>query len=457
MSRAIIEDIVGNVLTENYFIDINVKKNENKINILIKNPMQIEIIETILNQLNGNMYLKLDDNTKISLKNYIFKIEYDDDNTNRYISVISQFIYIGKEYVVDDIINIKSVTICFGDSKIVNLDFSIARILNWNFSSKFKNNDIVFKKNIFEIRFQEHVKKSEIKDTFYSFIELLWIFYGFVPNIKFIQYETENIIINEYFKMVYLYYTSKEFLLNLNKLIDISKLKNLESLISKWDSFKEEHLESFLGIMYAQMKDNKYSDMKLCNVLQSIDGFSQKLFKDKGSEEKAKYIDNIINLLEDSNYKEDIINILKDAKKQSFRERIKELFELENCNLIFYEEKILGNKFINKKNECKVFYKENKFLSKSLNERNRLSHMVKKEDLFSNVERKFYYWKYILLYRMIVIDYLNIEYALDYENYKINLESMHNWLIENKKCDNCIYLKNKQCELFKKGETIWKN
>ena len=257
--------------------------------------------------------------------------------------------------------------------------------------------------------------------------------------------------------MVYLYYTSKEFLLNLNKLIDISKLKNLESLISKWDSFKEEHLESFLGIMYAQMKDNKYSDMKLCNVLQSIDGFSQKLFKDKGSEEKAKYIDNIINLLEDSNYKEDIINILKDAKKQSFRERIKELFELENCNLIFYEEKILGNKFINKKNECKVFYKENKFLSKSLNERNRLSHMVKKEDLFSNVERKFYYWKYILLYRMIVIDYLNIEYALDYENYKINLESMHNWLIENKKCDNCIYLKNKQCELFKKGETIWKN
>ena len=457
MSRAIIEDIVGNVLTENYFIDINVKKNENKINILIKNPMQIEIIETILNQLNGNMYLKLDDNTKISLKNYIFKIEYDDDNTNRYISVISQFIYIGKEYVVDDIINIKSVTICFGDSKIVNLDFSIARILNWNFSSKFKNNDIVFKKNIFEIRFQEHVKKSEIKDTFYSFIELLWIFYGFVPNIKFIQYETENIIINEYFKMVYLYYTSKEFLLNLNKLIDISKLKNLESLISKWDSFKEEHLESFLGIMYAQMKDNKYSDMKLCNVLQSIDGFSQKLFKDKGSEEKAKYIDNIINLLEDSNYKEDIINILKDAKKQSLRERKKELFELENCNLIFYEEKILGNKFINKKNECKVFYKENKFLSKSLNERNRLSHMVKKEDLFSNVERKFYYWKYILLYRMIVIDYLNIEYALDYENYKINLESMHNWLIENKKCDNCIYLKNKQCELFKKGETIWKN
>ena len=457
MSRAIIEDIVGNVLTENYFIDINVKKNENKINIIIKNPMQIEIIETILNQLNGNMYLKLDDNTKISLKNYIFKIEYDDDNTNRYISVISQFIYIGKEYVVDDIINIKSVTICFGDSKIVNLDFSIARILNWNFSSKFKNNDIVFKKNIFEIRFQEHVKKSEIKDTFYSFIELLWIFYGFVPNIKFIQYETENIIINEYFKMVYLYYTSKEFLLNLNKLIDISKLKNLESLISKWDSFKEEHLESFLGIMYAQMKDNKYSDMKLCNVLQSIDGFSQKLFKDKGSEEKAKYIDNIINLLEDSNYKEDITNILKDAKKQSFRERIKELLELESCNLIFYEEKILGNKFINKKNECKVFYKENKFLSKSLNERNRLSHMVKKEDLFSNVERKFYYWKYILLYRMIVIDYLNIEYALDYENYKINLESMHNWLIENKKCDNCIYLKNKQCELFKKGETIWKN
>ena len=150
MSKAIIEDIVGNVLTENYFIDINVKKNENKINIIIKNPMQIEIIETILNQLNGNMYLKLDDNTKISLKNYIFKIEYDDDNTNRYISVISQFIYIGKEYVVDDIINIKSVTICFGDSKIVNLDFSIARILNWNFSSKFKNNDIVFKKNIFE-------------------------------------------------------------------------------------------------------------------------------------------------------------------------------------------------------------------------------------------------------------------------------------------------------------------
>lgn len=457
MSRATIEDIVGNVLAENYIIDINIKKNEKKINIIINDPMQIEIIEAILNQLNGTMYLKIDENTKISLKNYLYRTEYDDDNINRYISVIPQFMYIGKEYVVDNITNIKAITICFGNSKVVDLDFRISRILNWNFSSKFKNNDIVFKKNIFEIKFKKYTTKLEIQDTFYSFIELLWIFYGFVPNIKFIQYDTQDIVIKEYFKMADIYYTTKEFFLDFNRIIDISKIKDWEKLIKSWNKIREEYKESFLGLMVSQMKNNTYIDMRLCNTLQAIDGFSSKFLAGQNDMKKSKYIDSVIRLLKNNDdYKKNIEEVLTNAKTLSFKERIRKMLEYDKDNLIFYEEKLLEETFRNKENKCKVFLKENKFLNKSINERNRLSHMVKKSELFSQIENKYYYWKYILLYRIVLVSKLNIEYAIDKENYRRNLESMHNWLVENKKCNKCKYLKNEQCELFKKEKEYGK-
>jgi len=435
-----------------YIYDIKILNS--KVEILVKNSMT-DFMNYKLGQSNGNVYITLKDSTKISIKNSIYTYEYYNDQYILY-KIKGQFVYVGREYINDDINNIKKIEVNFG-SKIIYED-EIHKRLFPNQTIKYNDFTMLFNGNLLEIKTNNKINKNELQDDFYNFLEILWLIYGFVPKIKYIEYTLDDFKMREYVDLVYKYNSNHEFINNNFKIANIEKINNWEEILEKWNNLKKEYNTLINGLLYSCAESNKYADMQLCNLLQSIDAISGKLFNTDLDVNKVAYIDKVINELPKSNnnYKENLIDVLNDSKNWSFKERIEKFLNLDCYNIFYIENKLFELCKMQKKNpkNCMIFSRKNQMIRRSINERNKFSHMnSNNEKSFDDNIRKYYYFKYLFLCRTILIEKIDFKDAIDSN---MIIEDIKHWTnyfmnIEKDKCKECPYYKDKKCAIIKEG------
>ncbi len=455
MIKGKIKNIESNKTYYDIEFDIEVIENLKRVYLKNINNYPDFFINFMFYHTKGNLYIEEYNENRISLINLTRWSEKDR------ICIKCQCLYIGNKFI-KDISDINEIKVTFGYNLINEADKKIKEILKDKVSFNTDNVYITIDNNIMLMK-GKRLKLINENKLFYSIYELLWIIYGFFPKIKNIEYKSNADSITEYLTLVYVYNSSKEHCLKINKLVDIQKVNNFKDVIEKWEIIKKNKIGSraYLGLLLSQSEDNKYADVQLCNLLQSLDGFTQKLYKEfDKNKEKEEIIDKLIDDLSNystnnENLKENIKNALNNIKEYSFKERLEMLINECEYQELFNIEKNFSTYFDEKKNECEIFLKYNKLLRKSIDHRNYLSHMVDSDCEFNQFEIKLYYWKYLLLYRLSIIKLLKLERLLLIDNIKNNIKETLKWYRNNtNKCNNCKFYSDSKCNIINLGGNV---
>lgn len=254
-----------------------------------------------------------------------------------------------------------------------------------------------------------------------NIFEIIAIIYGSFPKIKLYEFIAGRRKIYKYADQIgYLNSSNGEN----NKLKDFSYLKDFSKIYEQYVALKEiVNRLPLQGFFNSQSATQVYIDYKLSNLLQSIDGFSCVIYKPLIKEDKKiqidhkrKISDKIKEHLESNKlewncskeeYNEFCDSISYSVSKIEFKEYLEYLFNKEYSKKIFHEE-------INLTEENDYTMPQKIFINTSVNERNRLSHMSydKKKKYFTLNQLQTAYDKYSLLFRCMVLEYLNVDFSI---------------------------------------------
>ena len=254
-----------------------------------------------------------------------------------------------------------------------------------------------------------------------NIFEIIAIIYGSFPKIKLYEFITGKKKIYKYADPIgYLNSSNREN----NKLKDFSYLKDFSKIYEQYVVLKETiNRLPLQGFFNTQSVTQVYIDYKLSNLLQSIDGFSSVIYKPLIKENKRMKIEKKKNIsskikeylksnkmewnCSDEEYKEFCDSISHSVSKIEFKDFLEYLFDKEYSKKIFCEE-------INITEENNYTMPKEIFIITSVNERNRLSHMSydKRKKYFTLNQLQTAYDKYSLLFRCMILEYLNIEFCL---------------------------------------------
>lgn len=385
-----------------------------------------------------NIHVITDDDRIITLVNMI-SCTTDDEKLISYIKFDHIFIGINIENEKIDDINKYIVT------------FDNKNITKENKHFEYNSYQITLGKNFVEITDELQKRDSdEYLSAFLEIYELICLFVGYFPLIKKIEIYIDNNVIEEYGDLVYLYYSSNDIMHNSFSLVDINDINNFDKIMEIWKNLKEEVGEyPILGLFISQMKSNHYLEYILVTLLQSIDGYGSVKIRNKlsGKSEKDKriiefLIKSINSYAEISKKdKEKVCKYINNYNNPCFEDTLRYLIDNNNFSKkIFFEEIYLNKLYKNEdKNECGLYIEKNSYLIKSVNERNKVSHMSIKTNTFNNLQSKIAYYKWLLTYRVILIQELGIN--INDERFKSCLNKIRrmNKRINYEICDRCKY------------------
>lgn len=421
---------------ENEIIDLDVENRMLAITFsdYIKQQM---IIFRILG-IEKNLHVTTDDNRIITLVNMI-SCNTDDEKLISYIKF--DHIFIGA--------NIE-------DEKIDDIEKYIAIFENKNITKEnkyfeYNNYQITLGNNFVELTDKlQKGDSNEYLSVFLEIYELICLFIGYFPLIKKIEIYADNNVIEEYGDLVYLYYSSNDIIHNSFSLVDIKDINNFDKIIKVWKNLKEEVGKyPILGLFISQMKDNHYLEYILVTLLQSIDGYGSVKIKNKLSEKSEKdkkiieFLLKSINSYAEINKKDKgkVCKYIGNYHNPCFEDMLRYLIDNNDFSKkIFFEEIYLNKLYKNEdKNECGLYIEKNSYLIKSVNERNKVSHMSIKTNTFNNLQSKIAYYKWLLIYRVIIIQELGIN--INDQRFKSCLNKIRriNKRINCEICDRCKY------------------
>lgn len=421
---------------ENEIINLNI---ENRVlSITFSDHIKQQMIAFRILGIEKNLHVITDDNRIITLVNMI-SCNTDDEELISYIKF--DHIFIGA--------NIE-------DEKIDNIDKYIVIFENKNITKenkyfKYNNYQITLGNNFVELTDKlQKGDSDEYLSVFLEIYELICLFIGYFPLIKKIEIYIDNNVIEEYGDLVYLYYSSNDIIHNSFSLVDINDINNFDKIIKVWKNLKEEVGKyPILGLFISQMKDNHYLEYTLVTLLQSIDGYGSVKIKNKLSKKSEKDKKIIKFLLESINSydeinkkdKEKVCKYINNYHNPCFEDTLRYLIDNNDFSKkIFFEEIYLNKLYKNEdKNECGLYIEKNSYLTKSVNERNKVSHMSIKTNSFNNLQSKIACYKWLLAYRVIIIQELGIN--INDERFKLCLNKIRrmNKRINYEICDRCKY------------------
>lgn len=417
---------------ENEIINLNI---ENRVlSITFSDHIKQQMIAFRILGIEKNLHVITDDNRIITLVNMI-SCNTDDEELISYIKF--DHIFIGA--------NIE-------DEKIDNIDKYIVIFENKNITKenkyfKYNNLQITLGNNFVELTDKlQKGDSDEYLSVFLEIYELICLFIGYFPLIKKIEIYIDNNVIEEYGDLVYLYYSSNDIIHNSFSLVDINDINNFDKIIKVWKNLKEEVGKyPILGLFISQMKDNHYLEYTLVTLLQSIDGYGSVKIKNKLSKKSEKDKKIIKFLLESINSydeinkkdKEKVCKYINNYHNPCFEDTLRYLIDNNDFSKKIFFEEIYLNKLY--KNECGLYIEKNSYLTKSVNERNKVSHMSIKTNSFNNLQSKIACYKWLLAYRVIIIQELGIN--INDERFKLCLNKIRrmNKRINYEICDRCKY------------------
>lgn len=383
---------------------------------------------------NNIIHLEAENGEFITVINCIdCNIDYDNNITYLKYEHIFEGIKTN-QYFVD---NIKKYKVTFKDTILLEKDV-VSSIEKYN---------IKLGRDFVEIESNSETTNSNIFfDKFMSIYQFISMCIGYFPRIKSFELYQNNNIIYEYGQMPYFCYSSDDMIEKEYGLVKLDDISDIGKFVLKLGSLKENIGKyPIIGLLISQMMYNKYIEDFLVTLLQSIDGYCNSKIKDKLPEKSdkdkktIKYLEKNIDEYDilNNNSKKKIKEYIEKYHNPCFKDYLKYL--IDNYTLlqeIFYEEiKLEGNK----KCKCNLYSSKNVFLDKCVNERNKISHMTRKDkdklfELFQSINA---YYKWLLAYRIIILQEIGIK--VDEERLrnilsKIRKNNQH----ENRElCDNC--------------------
>ena len=426
--------------------EIIVDEEKRNIKFLISSPVDEDFIKLYLKSTNNTLFLELSNRQKISLLNFVCYREVKENKM--YILLKGQFLYIGDFLVSEAPISAENVNIILGNERILDINKKMEEIFKEKYTFEINNSKIKIDNQSVLI---ENYNRKNI--DLYELYELMWLVYGFFPPIRHIEYTINEDKIKEYIGFVYNRVSNREHFLEMNKIINIEKVHNINESINRWKEIKSKYGETFINFLFFIASNySKYINIQLCNLLQSIDGYTDILYCLDKDDKKNKIIDKLIQYLREQETEEDrkdLESALESLKRLAFKKRVSKFIEEYDKYGIFKEERILNTKYNNKKNECCIFLKYNRFLNEAIEQRNALSHIkdIKEWDF---LKIKMYYWKLLLLVRISLAKEVFDESFINTDNINEQCKSIYEWYIKNnKKCEECKFYKNSRCEIFK--------
>lgn len=274
-------------------------------------------------------------------------------------------------------------------------------------------------------------KESDINFTLLRIMEFLAIILGEFPIIEYFKFRLEDeTIITKYVKITGYTITAIDFtniakaLVNLDN-IRVEKLKDMYSkyydLIGK-DDIQLRHFFT------SQSNSSLYSDYRLTYLLQGLEGFANLNFSDKITVFLNKRLENAKSKMKNNKSKIeddelemamcDIYGLIENkGYSNKLKKRIKGMFKSVQkkhdfnaiLDFLLDEDEFISNLFSSECNttkENKYYINKDKLIKYSLNERNRISHALKKcgnERYFTLNDRIFYLKKYSVMFRYLVL------------------------------------------------------
>lgn len=380
-----------------------------------------------------------------------------------------QIIINGLQYLTDDnnafIYKISLIGInCKDFNEMIDLTEVVARI--WIHPNKYINysgKDITFTlKDVGKVIINNKyikIKKGnfrefDINNLILKVMELLSIILGEFPEIECFEYKSlSKGVVRKYFDVNGFINTDLIFSLNNKRMGDFFYIngKKLKKAFMAYCELMEKDDIQFKTYFMSQSYLSYYSDYRLSYLIQAIEGFSKFAFNNELKEYSNKKI--IISNLnkngakninidrineEDSKYQsalEDVKKYINDKFSGDILTRLEGFFEYnENAitlnNILEYwleNDEFVMNIFMNEIiNENPI--SKDKLLKITINERNRISHSMKKskkKKYFSSHEKILYIYKYTLMFRYIVLKKIGI--TLTDKIKLLNIKSVNNY------------------------------
>lgn len=331
-----------------------------------------------------------------------------------------------------------------------SLEVRFLENINNDFNKIFKFNSldvaIVNNKNEFIITIQNTNNiEVDMVAVFYRIYEILYFLCGKFFKIEYIRFIKDNEKTTEiYYPIhnIYKFQKSNDYVIGINFKEIIEQL-NFEDILLKWVDCRNKlsaQINSYLLVTTKNILEIGYYEIGMSLLLQSMEGFVTGCLKNK-----LLYQDKEISIkINDDDFVSKKCNelIYDDIKNIQYADKLKLMLER-------YKESIL-EKECKKKQKCLILNTYNEVINKCNDTRNYISHMDydNKRHIFELKEMKHYLEKMILIYRMNILNLLNI---VD-ENINNSINSLVKNINENmfkdnyynnrKKCENCKH-KNK--------------
>ncbi len=241
---------------------------------------------------------------------------------------------------------------------------------------------------VLTITSKKEVYADKLVDIAYKIYEILMIYFGVGLNITNRILIVDDIKMYFYASIVDKYSYGVKNSISFSNFVVIDEFSLNKNILKKYETFVKE--TSILKDIYLTIiNSDTYREIKINMMLQCIEGFYRCIY---------------------------------DKKKQLSYKQILEIVFLKNN----YCKKVLSNLdrrivVINGKNE-------NIFLYKAKNHRNYFSHLNinERKNMFEKMQINYAYWKIILVYRLLLLEYLNVKYdkkllneiIIDINNYK---------------------------------------
>lgn len=329
-----------------------------------------------------------------------------------------------------------------------SLEVRFLENINNDFNKIFKFNSldvaIVNNKNEFIVTIQNtNNVEADMVAVFYRIYEILYFLCGKFFEIEYIRSIKYNGKIIERYPIhnIYKFQKSSDYVIGIN-FKEIIEQVNFEDILLKWVDCRNKlstQINSYLLVTTKNILEIGYYEIAMSLLLQSMEGFVTGCLKNN-----LLYQDKTISINVNNDFKSKNCNELNynDIKKIQYADKLKLMLERYKGSILEKECK--------KKQKCLILNTYNEVINKCNNTRNYISHMDydNKRHIFELKEMKYYLEKMILIYRMNILNLLNI---VD-ENINDSINSLVKNINENmfkdnyynnrKKCENCKH-KNK--------------
>lgn len=241
---------------------------------------------------------------------------------------------------------------------------------------------------VLTITCRKEVYADTLDDIAYKIYELLMIYFGVGLNITNRILKVDDIKMYFYASIVDKYSFGVKNSVSFSNFVMIDKFSLNKDIIKKYENFVKE--TSILKDIYLTIiNSDTYREIKINMTLQCIEGFYRCIY---------------------------------DKKRKLSYKQILEIVFLKNN----YCKKVLSN--LDKRIITINGENENIFLYKARNHRNYFSHLNinERKNMFEKMQINYAYWKIILVYRLLLIQYLDVKYdkellneiIMDIDNYK---------------------------------------